>query len=243
MGSILVLHGLGGSAGSVEPVVTGLRLGGHEVTAPTLPGHGTRPEDLATTGWAAWRAAAARAAGELRAPVTVVGQSMGATLALDLAADPLDGARIAAVACINPVVLSDPDAIEHLEWQLGRGVTLGPPAVPDIRDPDAVDPAYDRLPLRALIEMSTNAAAVRLDLVAQPVLVITSLDDHVVDPASSDAVAAGVRGPVERLLLHHSGHVATLDRERDLVVAELLRWIASNVAAVGPASADAPAQR
>lgn len=226
MASVLVLHGLGGNAGSVAPLVDALRAIGHHVRAPTLPGHDTEPADLAITGWVEWRAAAAAALHELDAPVVAIGQSMGAALALDLAADPVDGPAIAAVACINPIVLSDPDAIEHLEWQISRGKVLTPATPADIRDPDVVDPAYEQLPLRALVEMSTHVAAVALVDVIQPVLVVTSLDDHVVDPANSDAVAVGVSGTVERLALRRSGHVATLDRERDLLAAELLEWIA-----------------
>ncbi len=105
-------------------------------------------------------------------------------------------------------------------------MVLTPPAPADIRDPDVVDDeAYERLPLQALLEMSRNVAEVDLATVTQPVLIVTSLDDDVVDPANSDAVAAGVRGHVDRLALHRSGHVATLDLERDLVAAELLSWI------------------
>jgi esterase/lipase len=73
------------------------------------------------------------------------------------------------------------------------------------------------LPIEALVAMTQGIAAVNLPAVNQPVLVVTSINDQVVDPASSDVIAAAVTGDVQRLRLRHSGHVATLDSERHLV--------------------------
>jgi carboxylesterase len=49
------------------------------------------------------------------------------------------------------------------------------------------------------------------------VLILTSTQDHVVDPGDSDKLAAGVSGPVERVTLERSYHVATLDYDRDVI--------------------------
>jgi len=48
----------------------------------------------------------------------------------------------------------------------------------------------------------------------------------VVDPASSDVVASALGGPVERLRLARSGHVATLDGERDSVACAIVDFVA-----------------
>ena len=63
--------------------------------------------------------------------------------------------------------------------------------------------------------------------VAVPLLLVTSALDEVVDPFSADAVAAGVTGPVTRLRLERSGHVATLGPERHLLVAAIVRFVAT----------------
>ena len=47
-----------------------------------------------------------------------------------------------------------------------------------------------------------------------PLLIMSSPQDHVVPAASSDALAARVSGPVERVTLERSFHVATLDYDR-----------------------------
>ena len=40
---------------------------------------------------------------------------------------------------------------------------------------------------------------------------------HEVDPAQADFLAAGFAGPVERVALERSYHVATMDYDKDLV--------------------------
>ena len=47
---------------------------------------------------------------------------------------------------------------------------------------------------------------------------MTSPEDHVVDPSSSDHLAGAVSGPVERVTLSRSYHVATLDYDRQLII-------------------------
>jgi carboxylesterase len=46
---------------------------------------------------------------------------------------------------------------------------------------------------------------------------MTSPQDHVVDPHNSDIAAERVSGPVERVTLERSYHVATLDYDKDLI--------------------------
>jgi carboxylesterase len=50
-----------------------------------------------------------------------------------------------------------------------------------------------------------------------PLLLLTSPQDHVVDPGNSDIVAERVSGPVERVTLERSYHVATLDYDKDVI--------------------------
>jgi carboxylesterase len=46
---------------------------------------------------------------------------------------------------------------------------------------------------------------------------LSSRVDHVVDPVSGDVLARSVGGPVERVYLERSFHVATLDWDASLV--------------------------
>ena len=64
----------------------------------------------------------------------------------------------------------------------------------------------------------------RLAQVTCPTLIVTSGHDHVVPPVSSDMLAAGVAGPVERVVLERSFHLATLDVERDVLEAAVVAF-------------------
>jgi carboxylesterase len=57
------------------------------------------------------------------------------------------------------------------------------------------------------------------------VLLLTSPQDHVVEPVSSDLVAATVRGPVERVALQRSFHVATLDHDAPLIEQRAVEFV------------------
>ena len=73
---------------------------------------------------------------------------------------------------------------------------------------------------------STAAAALegRMADIACPVLIVTSPQDHVVDPANSDLLAASVAGPVERVTAPDSYHVVTLDHDADDVIDAVVRF-------------------
>ncbi len=182
MARVLCLHGLGGTGATMWPLVAHLGSCGHQVLAPTLPGHGSRPEDLLDVGWEDWVNAA------LEWPAdAVVGQSMGGALALAVAA----AGACQAVVAINPVA-PDPDALDGLEWRRSRGhewtsdVTVAQGEV-----------AYNRLPLAALVAMSAGVMTIDLAAVTQPVLLVSSCSpcDAAVTPRRSAPIGCGWRGP------------------------------------------------
>ncbi len=214
----LVLHGLTGSPQGVAGLGAALGAAGFDVEMPLLPGHGTSPEDLAGCGWDDWSSAAEAEYRRLAArsgPVVAVGLSVGAALAASIAAG---SPEVAGLAAVNPLV--DPPADEFLDT-LGRFLAAGERFLPgvggDIADPDGHEVAYDRLPVAALLSLSRGLVALRPRLadVRCPVLILTSRHDHVVPSVSSDVLADAVAGPVERVWLERSQHVATLDLDRE----------------------------
>jgi carboxylesterase len=184
------------------PVVAACIDAGFTTLAPTLPGHGTDPGDLLGLTWTDWIDAARQWPADV-----VVGQSMGACLALQLAAEH----RCRAVVCINPLA-ADPDAIDGLAWRQSRGHSWIEVAASQVEEI-----AYERLPIDALIAMTEGIATIDVASIDRPALLITSVNDEVVNPTSSDVIADALNGEVRRVYLRHSGHVATLDKERHLV--------------------------
>ena len=212
MARVLLLHGLGGTSATMQPLVDGLAADGHTVHAPTLAGHGTVAAALETVGWEDWLTAADGWQADV-----IVGQSMGASLALAVAA--LGGCR--AVVAINPPA-PDPDAVDGLEWRQSRGHDWidGPPLADG-------ETGYTVLPITALLAMANGVLLTDLGAVTCPVLLVTSVHDEVVDPASAEVIAVSLGGPVTRLVLTNSGHVATLGPDLDELLAAVTGFITS----------------
>jgi pimeloyl-ACP methyl ester carboxylesterase len=77
---------------------------------------------------------------------------------------------------------------------------------------------YARLPIDALIDMVQGAHALDLDAVTAPVLLVHGALDESTDVLSLDVLAENLGGPVVRLILPNSGHVATLGPDVPLLV-------------------------
>jgi carboxylesterase len=223
---VLVVHGFTGNPQSMRPLAEAFAAAGLTVSLPLLPGHGTRVEDMVATRWADWSSAVERAYDELAArceAVCVAGLSMGGTLALELAAR---SPEVRGLVLVNPLADGTAPGITETVTQL-RG--LGEPLVPgigsDIALEGSVESAYPMTPVDPLLSLHAALADLRLSEIACPVLLCTSPQDHVVEPVSSDLVAAAVRGPVERVALERSFHVATLDHDAALIEERAVEFV------------------
>ena len=231
----LVIHGFTGNPVTMRPLADAFVAGGFTVSMPRLPGHGTTLEDMATTGWADWSAEVERAYTELAAvteQVVVAGLSMGGTLTCWLAAR---HPEIAGIVLINAAVKPyDPDSKDFIQAMVDAGEEFAPGVGADLADPDAHEPAYDGTPLRPLLGLFDTVAELQEDFarITCPALVMQAPQDHVVDPSSADHVAGLLGGPVERLSLARSYHVATLDYDKELIqerAVEFARKVTSGI--------------
>lgn len=216
----LVIHGFTGNPVTMRPLADAFVEAGFTVSMPRLPGHGTTLEDMATTGWSEWSGEAERAYQELAAKVdkvVVAGLSMGGTLTTWLASRHPEIAGIVLInAAVKPI---DADSRAFIQAMIDAGDVIAPGVGADLADPDAHEPAYEGSPLPSLLTMfgAIDDLQGRFADITCPALVMQSPQDHVVDPTSADHVAGLLGGPVERLSLDRSYHVATLDYDKDLV--------------------------
>jgi len=213
----LVLHGFTGNPNSMKGVAHALAAAGFAVELPLLPGHGTSVADMLDTGWSDWLGAAEDALGKLQArvpgKVVVVGLSMGGALTCWLGSD---HPELAGIVPINAVVTEPEGMSEGVKAMLDTGMEVMDGIGSDIADPDVKELAYPETPLRPLLTLMDAAADFqsRLGKITCPVLIITSRQDHVVPPENSDVLAESVSGPVERMWLDRSYHVATQDFDK-----------------------------
>ncbi len=216
----LCLHGFTGNPGAMRGVAAAFAGVGFHIELPRLPGHGTTVEDMMTTGWSDWTAEVESAFARLSErcdKVVVAGLSMGGSLSVYLATKHPD---IVGLALVNPLVQpAENELVEMARGALDEGMLSIPGIGSDIADPDSTENSYNDTPIGPFISLTAGLHAMQSDIgsITMPVLIMTSTQDHVVDPTNSDFLAATVSGPVERVTLERSYHVATLDYDRDVI--------------------------
>ncbi|MFD2491005.1 alpha/beta hydrolase [Amycolatopsis jiangsuensis] len=215
----LLCHGFTGTPAGLRGWGEHLSAAGFAVRCPLLPGHGTRWPDLNRTTWQDWYGAVREELLALRAgcdQVFVGGLSMGGTLALALAQE---FGWISGLVLVNPSV-TRLSADAKLLPLLSRVVPSVPAIANDIAKPGETELAYPRTPVRAAASLARLWKKVRADLpkVTQPVLLLHSRVDHVVEPENARIVLSGVSSAdVTEVVLENSFHVATQDHDADLI--------------------------
>ena len=159
-------------------------------------------------------------------PVVVAGLSMGGTLALSLA---LEHDDIAGLIVINPLVAPpDPSFLELLRSGVEGGSETIPSIGSDIAKPGVSGGGYDATPIRPMLSLmeATGELAPRLGEIPCPALLFSSSVDHVVPTESSDFLEKKFGGPLERVVLEKSFHVATLDFDAEEIERRSLDFLA-----------------
>ncbi|MFJ8105406.1 alpha/beta hydrolase [Streptomyces sp. NPDC096132] len=233
---VLLCHGFTGSPQSLRPWARYLAGQGLTVSLPLLPGHGTRWEDMALTGWPDWYAEVDRELRALRercSRVFVVGLSMGGALALRLAAK--HGAGVEGVVVVNPA--NKVHGLSAYALPVARHVVRSVKGITsDIAREGVAEVGYDRVPVHAAHSLRVFLRQVdgELPQVTQPLLLLHSVQDHVVPAADSARILSRVSSTdVTEILLEQSYHVATLDHDADRIFEESYAFIARIAPSVG----------
>jgi len=218
---VLVLHGFTGNPGSMRGLAEACVAAGFHVEMPQLAGHGTAMEDMIPTRWADWSAdaeAAYQALAKRVSQVVVMGLSMGGALTLWAGAE---HPEVKGLVCINPATQPQPqEVLDMVQGMLDGGTETMDGIGSDIADPNAHETAYSGTPLaamRSFLAEGLAPLAPRYPSIKMPLLLFTSVQDHVVQPSDSDALAATYGGSVERVMLERSYHVATQDYDKDII--------------------------
>ncbi len=221
----LLIHGFTGTPFEMKPLGKFLADAGITVLGPLLPGHGTKPENLAKTRWHEWVACVDKAYQELAkscSTVFVAGLSMGGSLALHLATHaPVRGV----ISMAAPVYLTDPRLRllpfwEHIQkWTHELGS--------DIQD-KVKTVCYDKTPTAGVTNLKTLIHHVREDLaqIRMPILIMQSHLDHTVPPENGPIIYRSVGSKQKELVwLDHSFHILTMDRDHEELNRRILAFI------------------
>ena len=226
---VLVVHGFTGNPGSMRELAVKCAAAGFEVELPRLAGHGTTVEDMIPTRWSDWSSdteAAYQLLRERVEKIVVVGLSMGGALTLWMAAN---HPELCGIVCINPAAQPlAAEMIAGLQAVIDSGAETMPSIGSDIADPNTKENSYDATPTRAAMSLFVDGMAENAKLYSQtkvPMLLINSVQDHVVAPEQGDYLVANYGGPIERVMLEHSYHVATQDLDKEIVFAKTLEFV------------------
>ena len=227
----LLLHGFTGTPQEMRPLGQFLREKGFTVRGVLLAGHGTRVEELRATDWRDWYRSACEGWQALQgscARVFVIGQSLGGSLALHLAAHvPVAGVVALAAPLVTDVKLLWLARALQYVWPYRK---KGPS---NIHDPRAAAERvrYEYTPNRSNEQAVLFFRHLYEDLpeVHVPALLMHARQDKTVDPATMPRLYARLGSEDKRMIwLENSGHVVTVDYERQLVYAAIEEFIAGH---------------
>lgn len=242
---VLLIHGLTGTPMEMRLLGKGLHGAGFTVHGMQLAGHCGDTDDLLATGWRDWYASVEAAADALRGKVDrlfVGGLSMGALLALKLAAD--RPGQVAGVGVYGATFRYDGWSIPWLArlsflLPFAKRVGLGrdrvfleqpPYGLRDERLREQVSAAMRSgdstiagllgNPWHSLADLYLLSRRVRRQLhqVTSPCLVAHASDDDVASVRNAELVLRGVSAPSELLLLEDSYHMITIDKQRRTLI-------------------------
>jgi carboxylesterase len=241
----LLLHGFAGTPPELRRLGEYLSERGWRCHAPALPGHAADPQALERSTWQEWSAAALDALNDLTVMcdvVVVAGQSMGATLALHVAAHDLRVAAVASLAAplwLNGFLQRFLPIIQHaVRWH-------EPGSDVDLWDPTAVDELYSYAmrSTRAINELRRMLATVRDELVQirAPVLILHGGRDRMVSRRCADELEARLVASraVAKHIFPRSGHAISVDVDREAINQLVHNWFEEHMAASTVAEAAA----
>lgn len=251
---VLLVHGITGSPAEMKPLVRKLTAQGFSVACPQLAGHCSSLRELKQTRWSDWYASletAMEAMSEECDTLFVSGLSMGALLALKLAADHPD--RIQGVATLSATFFYDGWNVPRLRQRFLLPLAIytpirffwsyhepAPYGIKDDRMRNVIAAVYQNenggmpekygyseFPGVTIRETFRLIKAVKRELAAivSPLLIVHATEDDMASLKNASFLGAGVSsGQVETFYVDDTYHVLTLDKRKDDVAARVAEF-------------------
>lgn len=247
--AVILIHGLTGTPTEVRTVGKLIAKAGFSVYGIQLAGHCGSEEDLLQTGWRDWYASVEAAFEKIsrrHGTVFVGGLSMGAVLAIHLAAQHPD--RVHGLALYSTTLQFDGWAVPWLSflfpWFMNtrlcehyRFVETFPYGIKDERlrtrilnkmmSGDSAAAGTLGMTGRSLRELRRLVKIVEGEMpnVRAPALIVQAVHDDITSPRrNGDYLQSHLGGPISVLALEDSYHIVTIDRQHPLVAAETVRF-------------------
>ncbi|RDI96065.1 alpha/beta fold hydrolase [Meiothermus sp. QL-1] len=224
MPGVLVLHGFTSHPIlTMGPLAETLRQAGFRVAQPTLPGHGTQPEDLRKVRWQDWLQTAREAYLALEEPRAVVGLSMGGLLAGWLAAEHKTAALVALAPALgfkNRLAYLAPLLHPFKPWAYSTD-----PA--EVARRQAQSPNYPNFPTVALTQLIALQRRLPelLPRVKAPALVLEAAHDDTVPSRAVRRYFDLIGDPRKTYRVYPSRHDMLLDPLAGQIAQDIAAWL------------------
>ncbi|MDW7675168.1 MAG: alpha/beta fold hydrolase [Bacillota bacterium] len=229
----LLVHGFTGSPSEMRLLGESLAAEGYTVLGILLAGHGKTPADLKKTYWHDWYQSVVEGYTRLSKEcddIYAIGLSMGGALCIYSASElQLKGL----ISICAPIYLADKKSV--LAPLFKYVIDYYPKKFSEREQSLNEEMArftYQKIPLKALDNLLKLIRAVRkrLDKVDTPALIIQSFSDKVVLPKSADYIYKNIGSREKELVyLDKSGHLATIDSDREKVFKLIKQFMQKHV--------------
>lgn len=227
--AVLLLHGFTGNSADVRMLGRYLEKQGYTCHAPHYKGHGVPPEELVKTGPSDWWKDVMMAYDFLKSEgheeIAVAGLSLGGVFSLKLGYTvPIKGiVTMCAPMYIKSEEMMYKGVLEYArEFKKYEGKTQ-----------EQIELEMDLLAdkpmntLKALQELITDVRE-HVDLIYAPTFVVQGRHDDVINPKSADIIIDAIESPVKKIKWYEeSGHVITLDKERNQLHEDVFEFLES----------------
>jgi carboxylesterase len=254
---VLLIHGVTGTPSEMKHLGRKLSASGFTVACPQLAGHCSSLADLKKTRWSDWYASVERALDFMTSEcdrVFVSGVSMGALLALKLAADRPEAVR--GVATLSATFFYDGWNVPRLKQRFLLPIVVHTPlrhfisyrepppyGIKDERIRNLIAVVYNsdsnnapeqfgysEFPAVTIRETFGLIKAVKRSLgrVSSPTLIVHATEDDMASLKNAEFLKAGLgSASVETCYLDDTYHVLTLDRRKNDVANRVVEFIRS----------------
>ena len=223
----LLIHGFTGCPAEMRLLGEKLKEDGYTVRGVKLKGHGTSVEDMKNSSWLEWIASAEEELLYLQSKcerVVVIGLSMGAVIALNLASK-YDVSGVVSLSAPIKIINKGVYYAWLFRFFQKYSIREQKEVHPDIKDYFIV---YDKIPL---VSVSNLVKLIRktkrkLRKVKCPALIIQSKDDNTIEYRSAEIILNKIRASFKKLVfLKDGGHSVTIGKERERVFEEVSTFV------------------
>ncbi|MTH53806.1 alpha/beta fold hydrolase [Bacillus mangrovi] len=227
--AVLLLHGFTGNTADVRMLGRYLNDRGYTCHAPQYKGHGVPPEELVHTGPEDWWKDVMEGYEFLKEKgyeqIAVGGLSLGGVFSLKLGYTvPVKGI----VTMCAPMYIKSEEVMYQGILEYARKYKKFEEKNPEQIEQEMKE--FEKTPMNTLKSLQELIADVRknVDMIYSPAFVVQARHDHMINTDSANIIHDEVESDVKKIKWYEeSGHVITLDKEKDQVHQDVYEFLES----------------